>query len=682
MGTTAVVWNSRGRVRVQCASFDFAEADRVTLSAARRLLRTTRVAVTKTPAATTTPRVRAALALAPVVNSAGYVTCARVMLSMDACALGEYRYTVTHSDIRVDGAVAVYRTTDDIPLELVAEFVANLEIKDTDDPRARVVLDRFRLLSPLTQDEAQAQAKPDAVRAAVKRELGKMTVTFGDQKPFPLTSAKVTLRMGNDDVQLTQGESGAMVAVSAWVGTDPRVVAEFEVVYVDREPRASTYAVDYGGKEVSKGTVRVDARRAGETPKRSGALVVTCIDLSWRQRQAVNELMASLDAEPGQEGQYKDNYDCCTVAGASLGVVGSDDARYAASDVATHSRLYHDADADWLQTVFDQITMSANLHDIDRVVVIDHLGCSCYNEYYSEYPKYHGDGAGADADVREACIGHHFGNLMRCCELICKVYGQSGGTSAVSGYLLDERGDKVRLAGTEEVFWSESGRALDFALLQNFFKNIAAGALAEKNGTAEVAATAAILQKAYLAQSITYPFTPPPQLSLGVKLSLFRDKQKFLADVYIDTRASINKLGGVESAVRAIAKMTRIERQSAMNIVGKTMDETKKEDTRLLDATEAQLRSYLTDVSDNFQSTRAALYAQANQDIGAPWASDFHLNSNPIARRRLDNGIIWYQYTPLEWFSSYKPRPGEIAAATGGGVLQLARDVELKRPLN
>ena len=96
--------------------------------------------------------------------------------------------------------------------------------------------------------------------------------------------------------------------------------------------------------------------------------------------------------------------------------MGSDDPKRVARETGdTHSALFHDIDSYWDQTFFDQITVSANLHAIDRVIVVDHLGCSCYNEYYSDYgSKYHGD-EGADG------IEHHFANMRRFCELLHRV---------------------------------------------------------------------------------------------------------------------------------------------------------------------------------------------------------------------------------------------------------------------
>jgi hypothetical protein len=134
---------------------------------------------------------------------------------------------------------------------------------------------------------------------------------------------------------------------------------------------------------------------------------------------------------------YEDNYDMVNLAGASLGVVGSDDPRKVAGEMGdTHSALFHDIDSHWDVTFFDQVTVSANLHAIDRVVVIDHLGCSCYNEYYSDYGSaYHGD-AGKSA------VEHHFTSMRLFCELVNRVYGGAG--THVSGYLLDEDGTPVK----------------------------------------------------------------------------------------------------------------------------------------------------------------------------------------------------------------------------------------------
>jgi hypothetical protein len=210
------------------------------------------------------------------------------------------------------------------------------------------------------------------------------------------------------------------------------------------------------------------------------------------------------------------------------------------------------------------------------------------------------------------------------------------------------------------------------------------------------AVATSILQKAYRMENLTYPVA---SLRIETKLEILLEKQKFLKQNYKDTCVLIDNLGGVVNqhspegwdardrainrVVFEIMKMTPTERASAMiPTKGYAMDQKVIESSGLLTATMQQLRSYLSEVCFNFWSTRKELY---NQTIDASGKQKVPIPVWPVYTGH------HIQSTPLEWYSSYFPRPGEIIKLTTGTagdpnriaagipVHDLARAVEFKR---
>jgi hypothetical protein len=414
-----------------------------------------------------------------------------VNATVSVLAPGEYRYVVSYDDQTQEGAALVYGTRGeldevrclirDVRFERT-QTLGDLEILKTDDPRTRTVLFRYKLLQAHAgRALTPAEMRHTDVRKRVGAELDKATLTLRGlptSETFPsmtttqkLTDALTWERLNSADLD-EKRECTTPVAVWTRLASDAerdaepsRVVAEVEVVYLDRTPTPTpgAYTVSYrpsGAVELSGGAIRVEATTEPMKQKASkrGALVLTCIDLRKKQRAGLEKLMVDLgyEYEHEYESETKDangapiitkttitNYDTFSLAGASLGVVGSDNPKMVSGKTGdTHSALFHDIDSKWDQTFFDQVTVSANLHAIDRIVVVDHVGCSCYNEYYSDYgSKYHGD-EGAES------VEHHFANMLLFCELIYLVYGDG---CTVSGYLLDSEGARVRMPGTDQL---------------------------------------------------------------------------------------------------------------------------------------------------------------------------------------------------------------------------------------
>ena len=80
------------------------------------------------------------------------------------------------------------------------------------------------------------------------------------------------------------------------------------------------------------------------------ALLLSCIDL---------RLMDDIERYMSSRG-YRDRYDHITLAGASLGATTD---KYPA----------------WNQTFWDHLGIAIRYHDIEAVIVVDHLDCAAYS---------------------------------------------------------------------------------------------------------------------------------------------------------------------------------------------------------------------------------------------------------------------------------------------------------------
>jgi hypothetical protein len=479
---------SSGKVAVRCASLERETGELFTRAQVAAMTRGKAVVVTVTP---------------PV--GASYTACPRlvpdkhtvhVVVPMDVPYPGEYRYVVTYAQrVSCEGVVLVYtrrgleelrRLVRTVKFELTCESTASGALPDfalrpTDDGRTRAVLFRCAVRTTAgARALTRAELRLPEVRARVELAMDAVEVTLSGLPDKDTTEPNevYSKMIRNATVKLTEALSwesfvtGAFdaeteltspLAVSTRMASDAekeptsREVAEFEVMYLSREPtppnQNGTYTVRYQGKKYGEASIRVETPlvphpgcAVSVTLQRStkpAALVLTCIDLHKKQRAGLERLMTHLGYEYDHEYTDVDgkktiasvsNYDLVTIAGASLGVMGSTDEKMAGAS-ATQSTLFRDLDAHWLKTVFDQITVSANLHATNQIIVVDHLGCGCYNEYHRDYGKSYHSADGARA------VQRHFDSLRRFCRLIHEVYGGDG--KSVSGYLLDETGDVV-----------------------------------------------------------------------------------------------------------------------------------------------------------------------------------------------------------------------------------------------
>jgi hypothetical protein len=88
------------------------------------------------------------------------------------------------------------------------------------------------------------------------------------------------------------------------------------------------------------------------------AFVLSCIDFRLRDNITCN--LTNLG--------YKNNYDDSAVAGASLGYNGL-------------------LDYDWVKTIDDNIDLAISLHDINEIIIIDHMYCGAYKAQYPDMVK-------------------------------------------------------------------------------------------------------------------------------------------------------------------------------------------------------------------------------------------------------------------------------------------------------
>jgi hypothetical protein len=441
--TTVVVVPNSGRLVVRCARIDFNVAGVAAFRAVVRAMQLSNAkveVVVTAPCGEPLPVLDKFIRIVPDASE----TCVHITVQMSIPVVGEYRYVVTYtapSDTQTqEGAVLVYSTrkeldefrcllrTVEFELSGVPPRFSNLTILKTDDPRTRAVLFRCKLeTSPYSRAMTPAELRHTDMRARVKHEMGMVTMVIRGNPRVTTTTPRALTEASQWHNATTKSPIAVKVGTAS--GADSRVVAEFEVTYVDRGKCDAQYEVSYHDTVVGRGTITVEEPTK---PRKRGALVLTCTDLSKIQRRGMERLMKTL----GYEDDEIANYDTFSLPGASLGVVGSDNVKMVAGYGDTHSALFHGVDTYWDQTFFDQITFSANLHAIDRIVVVDHLGCSCYNEYYSDYGQDYHDTGGKSP----TCINLHFQNMRSFCALLYRVNGDSDVTR-VSGYLLDGSGE-------------------------------------------------------------------------------------------------------------------------------------------------------------------------------------------------------------------------------------------------
>ena len=129
---------------------------------------------------------------------------------------------------------------------------------------------------------------------------------------------------------------------------------------------------------------------------------------------------------------YHDNYDLFTLNGASLGVVGSGHIALPGTGNA-RAGFFDKSDEHWDQTFLDMLYLSANEHDISKLIVVDHIGCGCYDAYY-ERDSHDGD----DPSTRVENIKQHFTNMRNFCNYIGVPLEDDG--THITGYLMDTDG--------------------------------------------------------------------------------------------------------------------------------------------------------------------------------------------------------------------------------------------------
>ena len=318
------------------------------------------------------------------------------------------------------------------PLEMTGSF-GDLRVLQTDPDTKRVL---FRCQLTLPRDTAPLEPRDidSAVRALVAREVDKVTLTVGDEAPVKLTSAAAAkyVKVG--------------VSYGPLFSRDEPIVAELEAVWTDLktvtapESNGTPYIVRYGTHE-GAGLVAVDAARdPTQSRQKVRAFVVTCTDCACVSN--LGRLMNRLG--------YHDNYDLFTIQGASLGIVGGN---YAAMHGTgdSKSEFYTESFDKWDDTFFDMLSLSLKEHDVDELIVVDHIGCDSYIDYYSR------EGEDDDAPT-SGHITQHFTNVRNFCKLMHPGFG---GALLIKGYVMDADGALCMdpVTGEHDVHHGERGCA-------------------------------------------------------------------------------------------------------------------------------------------------------------------------------------------------------------------------------
>lgn len=113
-------------------------------------------------------------------------------------------------------------------------------------------------------------------------------------------------------------------------------------------------------------------------------LVLCCIDFRF-----VDDITRYMN-----DNGYWNDYDLFTLAGASLG--------YNVELLPTSNQT-HNHERPWTKTFDQTVELAIKLHNIERIIVIDHFDCQAYKTYY-----------GLPQEPKSDTISYHMNNLKRC----------------------------------------------------------------------------------------------------------------------------------------------------------------------------------------------------------------------------------------------------------------------------
>jgi hypothetical protein len=137
------------------------------------------------------------------------------------------------------------------------------------------------------------------------------------------------------------------------------------------------------------------------------AFVLDCIDFRLRDNIQCN--LTNLG--------YKNNYDEFVAAGASLGYVGLNSMAIEGTGEPTFPV--------WYQMIDEHIKVAYDLHLINTLIIVDHMGCGAYSVAYTDL----------SLNTQEE-YDLHIKNLNNTAELLLKKFGQNGSVMTIPNLVI------------------------------------------------------------------------------------------------------------------------------------------------------------------------------------------------------------------------------------------------------